>query len=87
MSGEINYNFTPRECVRSLNSIGFVNKSKRGKHFKFYPPERVKNKIPPGRPQFIMIPNHRNFWIQHKIIRELLEMGGDELVNDFVKNL
>ncbi len=34
-----------------------------------------------------MIPNHRNFWIQHKIIRELLEMGGDELVNDFVKNL
>lgn len=81
-------NFSQRQCIRSLQKIGFLEKSKRrGKHFKFVPPERIKQHIQPGQPPFLMVPRHRELRVQHQIIRELRAMGGDTLVEEFLQSL
>lgn len=87
MEGSINYNFNKRQCIRALKRLGFVEKSKRKKHFKFYPPGNIAQKITPGLPQFIMVPNHRELKVQKLIVQELREMGSEELVKKFLDNL
>ncbi|MAG12490.1 hypothetical protein CL630_01625 [bacterium] len=84
---KVNYNFNKRQCIRSLKQNGFINKSKRRKHFKFYPPDHIKEKIEAQKPQFIMVPNHRELKVQHLIIKELREMGGEELVKSFLEKI
>ena len=87
MEESVNYNFNKRQCVRALKWLGFVEKSKRKKHFKFYPPANIIKKITSGLPQFIIIPNHRELKVQKLIIQELRKMGGEELVKKFLDNL
>ena len=87
MEDRINYNFNQRQCIRSLKRIGFVNRSKRSKHFKFFPPTQIEKRIPAGKPQFIVVPNHNELKVQRPLINELREMGGDELVQMFLENL
>lgn len=87
MTNEINYNFNQKRCIRALKRIGFVNKSKRRKHLKFYPPEEISINIKPGNPQFIMVPNHRELKVQKLILKELMAMGDENLVKIFLSNL
>ena len=87
MANALNYNFSQQQCVRSLKRIGFVNESKRSKHLKFHPPDEIKDKILSNKPQFIMIPHHRELKIQKLIIKELHAMGGKNLVKLFIENL
>lgn len=87
MADGINYNFNQKQCVRSLKRIGFVNKSKRSKHFKFFPPDYIKNQIQSGKPQFIIVSNHRELRTQKLIIQELNKMGGKKLADSFIENL
>jgi len=67
--------------------IGFVNKSKRGKHLKLVPPDWILKNILLNNPRFIMIPYHRELKIQKIIIQELRDMGGEKLINLFLENL
>ncbi len=80
-------NFNQRQCIRALKRLGFVDRSKRRKHFKFYPPENIAERIAIGSPQFIIIPNHRELKVQKLIIQEIKSMGGEELVRKFLDNL
>ena len=75
MEKSINYNFNKRQCVRALKRLGFVERSKRRKHFKFYPPENIAQKITPGLPQFIIVPNHRKIKVQ-KTYNPRIEKNG-----------
>lgn len=81
------YTFNRRQCIRALQSLGFILATKRdGKHDKFVPPEPIKKSIKPGQPPFIMVPRHE-FHCQNAIVRELKAMGGDALVAEFEKYL
>jgi len=75
-------NFNRKQCVHSLRKIGFYKSgSGRGNHDKFI--SLIKNSNPP----FIMVPRHNNIHCQGRILQQLKLMGGDSLVNDFMKNL
>jgi len=79
-------NFNRRQCICALKKIGFqqVN-SRRGKHDKFTPPSSVISTS--SNPPFIMVPRHKNLHCQNAIIKELSDMGGDELVKKFRQHL
>lgn len=62
--------------------LGFSEAAVRsGNHDKFLAP--FKNVNPP----FIMVPRHRQLHCQNQIIKELKQMGGNELANRFLKCL
>ena len=78
--GESNFNY--KQCVRALKKLGFSLSPKRnGNHDKFIAP--FKNSNPP----FIMIPRHKQLHCQRAILKELKQMGGDELANKFISFL
>lgn len=72
------WNFNRKQCLRALGKLGFTMSSKRsGKHDKMY------SNIPNSNPPFIMIPRHNNLHCQEDIVKELLKMGGQEMVQKF----
>lgn len=75
-------NFNKHQCIRALKGLGFyLSNDRRGYHDKYhFPPEYV---IPVGHRPFIMIPRHNELRLQHKIIKELRAVGGNELVEKF----
>ena len=87
MGDEINFNFNQKQCIRAFERLGFINRSKRSKHLKFYPPDWIAKKVTSGSPQFIMIPYHKTLRIQRRLVTELKRMGGDELVKKFQEEL
>lgn len=75
--------FTRRECIKALIKLGFRLKNDRhGIHDKYAFPEKCP--IPEGYRPFIMIPRHSELKIQRKIIKELEQIGGKELVSEFL---
>lgn len=78
------YNFNKRQCVRALKKLGFyLSNDRRGDHDKYQFPARYV--IPAGYRPFIMIPRHNELRVQHKIIKELRAIGGDDLVGEFTR--
>lgn len=78
--GECDFNYN--QCVRALSKLGFYLSSKRnGNHDKFISPFQNSN------PPFIMVPRHRQLHCQRAILKELKQMGGDEFVEKFLKNI
>lgn len=79
-------NFNKRQCVYALKRLGFyLSNNRRGDHDKYHFPSECI--IPIGRRPFIMIPRHNELRLQHKIINELRMVGGDELVEKFMRLL
>ena len=77
------YDFTRRECVKVLVKLGFELKNdRRGIHDKYAFPEEYP--VPEGHRPFIMIPRHSELKIQHKILKELEQIGGKELLEKFL---
>ncbi len=82
------HDFTSKDCIRVLLQLGFWDCStRRGDHFKYCPPEHIKNLIEPGRPQFITVPKSRKIHCQDEILGELLKMGGKDLKQKFIDRL
>ncbi len=80
--------FNRKQCIRALKKLGFEEKSsRRGSHDKFVIPECFSKNKQSNQPSFIMIPRSRNIHCQRAIIRELHNLGGDELVKDFLENV
>ena len=80
--------FNRRQCIRALKRLGFEEKnSRRGNHDNFIVPARFLKNKQSNQPPFIMIPRNRNLHCQRAIIRELYNFGGDELVENFLKNI
>lgn len=78
------YNFNRRQCIYALQKLGFyLDNDRAGIHDKYAFPSHFK--IPAGYRPFIMIPRHNELRVQHKIIKELREVGGDGLVDSFMK--
>jgi hypothetical protein len=76
------FNFNKRKFVRAIKKCGFYQKNQKGRnHEKWFPPEYVAKNIKSGKPSFIQIPRHNELHIQEELIKELKEMGGEELVN------
>jgi len=81
------YDFTQKQCIRSLLKIGFIDASKRrGKHFKFKPPEKYINSHETGIRPFITIPKHQ-FFCQDAIVNEIGKICGEEMKQSFLKSL
>lgn len=75
--------FNTRKCVKALSKLGFTKGTKRrGPHDKYYPPATLKRNE--GSCPFIMIPRHSELRLQDKILKELRNMGGEDLVNRFL---
>ena len=80
------WDFNTRECVRALAKLGFYLGNKRnGKHDKYYPPDKIAEKLEGKQSRFIMIPRHSELHCQKLIISELKAMGGEDLVAAFKK--
>ena len=80
------YNFNKRQCIRALKKLDFFLRNDRaGIHDKYAFPDHYK--IPAGYRPFIMIPRHNELKVQQKIIKELKAVGGDELVEKFMRFL
>ncbi len=81
------YNFTQKQCVKALLKIGFVSASKRrGKHFKFKPPENCIINFTEKQRPFITVPKHK-FYCQDAIVAEIRKLCGEEMKEKFLKNL
>lgn len=76
--------FNRNQCIKALKKIGFQSKNnRRGNHDKFVCP--LSNN--PDQPSFIVVPRSRQIHCQFAILKELKNIGGDELVNKFLDNL
>ena len=80
--------FNRKQCIKALLKIGFFRKrTRRGSHDKYVPPEiYLKNRIH-NQPPFIMVPRSRNLHCQREIVKELWNLGGDDLVSTFEEYL
>lgn len=81
------YSFSQKQCIKALLKIGFTDASKRrGKHFKFKPPDEcLVGKNPNTRP-FITVPKHV-FYCQDAIVREVGNLCGEQKKQEFLNNL
>jgi len=83
----MSYDFTQKQCIKSLLKIGFTDASKRrAKHFKYKPPEKYINKLEINIKPFITVPKH-HFYCQDAIVNEIGKICGEEIKQEFLKNL
>ena len=81
-------NFNRRQCIRALAKLGFYLDNKRsGRHDKYRPPPEIQKNVKPPQPPFIMVPRHNDLHCQTEIMTELMNMGGENLLNEFKKYL
>jgi len=81
------YDFTQKQCIKALLKIGFTDASKRrSKHFKYRPSEKYLNNFQRNTRPFITVPKH-NFFCQEAIVNEIGKMCGEEIKQEFLKNL
>lgn len=79
-------NFNKRQCIRALKKLGFyLSNDRRGDHDKYNFPDHYETVA--GYRPFVMVPRHNELKVQHKIIKELRVIGGDELVEKFTRLL
>lgn len=80
--------FNRKRCVKALLKAGFFKKNKRsGGHDKFIPPNKYLGNQTNDQPPFIMVPRSRVLHCQDEIVKELRNLGGDDLVKQFADNL
>lgn len=80
--------FNRKQCIRALLKLGFVkNNKRRGAHDKYKAPEYLLNQRQENQPPFIMVPRSRKIHCQLEILKELWAFGGDDIVENFIKNL
>jgi len=73
--------FNRAQCIKALLRLGFYLSNKRsGKHDKFKAPISAN-------PPFIMIPRHKDLHCQNAILNELLKIGGQKMVDDFLSHI
>lgn len=78
--------FNRNECIGALSKLGFKIKNKRrGDHDKFAAPEELLKNKKTNQPPFIMVPRSRQLHCQLEILKELWALGGDDLVEKFLK--
>lgn len=81
-------NFNRKQCVHSLEKIGFcLGNKRRGRHDKYNAPQKYLNNLPLIACPFVMVPRHNELKLQEKIIKEIRLIGGQELVENFLRNL
>jgi len=81
------YDFTQKQCIKALLKIGFTDASKRrSKHYKYRPPDNYLVKLENNIQPFITIPKHK-FFCQNAIINEIGKLCGEEIKQNFIKNL
>ncbi|PIR12934.1 hypothetical protein COV49_03775 [Candidatus Falkowbacteria bacterium CG11_big_fil_rev_8_21_14_0_20_39_10] len=81
------YNFTQKQCIKALLKIGFTDASKRrGKHFKYKPPQKYFNNYNGNIKPFITVPKHK-FFCQDAIVSEIGKLCGKEMEQKFLENL
>ena len=81
------FDFSQKQCVKALLKIGFTEVSqRRGKHFKFRPPQLVDGNAMDGIRPFIMVPRHK-FYCQNAIVNEIAKICGEEMKKLFLENL
>ncbi|MEK7189749.1 MAG: hypothetical protein AAB666_02080 [Patescibacteria group bacterium] len=79
--------FTQKRCIKALLKIGFTDASKRrSKHFKYRPPEKYINNYRENIRPFITVPKHK-FFCQEAIVNEVGKICGEEMKQEFLKNL
>ena len=75
--------FRRTRCISALKKLGFViKKSRRGKHDKYMSPDVYLEQKRDRQPPFIMVPRGK-LHCQDEIVKELRNLGGDELVREF----
>lgn len=80
--------FNRNRCISALLKLGFYQKfSRRGIHDKFVPPSKYLEFRQNNQPPFIMIPRGRKLHCQNEIVKELRNLGGDDLVKQFEEYL
>lgn len=80
--------FNRDQCIKALMKIGFRNgNNRRGNHDKFLMPEYLERNRNPSQPPFIVVPRSRQSHCQFAIIKELKNLGGEELADKFLKNI
>ncbi|MCW1888799.1 MAG: hypothetical protein KIH67_004610 [Candidatus Moranbacteria bacterium] len=77
--GANDFNYT--KCTRAFKKLGFFIEHCR-KHDKFIAPNSLKILAGPG---FIMVPRHSKLHCQNAIKKELKVMGGERLLENFLK--
>lgn len=76
--------FNRHACIKALKKIGFWRKkTRRGSHDKYVAPEQYLQDNNSRQPPFIMIPRSRVLHCQYEILKELKNLGGEELVKKF----
>ncbi len=71
-----------------MKKLGFFENGKRsGNHDKYFPPQKITDRLNSTQPHFIMIPRHKELHVQMEIVKELRAMGGDDLVEEFKRFL
>mgnify|MGYP001574671622 CR=1 FL=1 len=82
----VDSNFNRKRCIKALGCIGFTLQNRRsGSHDKYVPPQAILRELNHTQPHFIMIPRHNELHCQAEIIAELRKMGGNSLVDAFIK--
>lgn len=82
------WNFNRKQCIRALIKLGFeLDHHRGGIHDKYTFPKEFSEKLETGHRPFIMIPRHNELRLQHKIVKKIRNIGGDELVERFKQSL
>jgi len=80
--------FNRKRCMRALLKLGFFKKNtRRGSHDKYVPSDKYLGNRTNNQPPFIMIPRSRVLHCQNEIVKELRNLGGDDLVKQFEDTL
>ena len=81
------FSFSQKQCISALIAIGFTDASKRrGKHFKYKPPEGSLVNFAGDYKPFITVPKHK-FFCQDAIVSEIKKICGEEMKQKFIDNL
>lgn len=78
--------FNRKQCLRALKKLGFERSvTRRGSHDKMNAPLYMAQQKQLNQPPFIMVPRSRKLHCQREILKEIHVLGGDELVEEFLK--
>ena len=81
------YNFTQKQCIKSLLKIGFTDASKRrSKHYKYKLPKNCNINYKGNIKPFVTVPKHK-FFCQNAIVDEINRLCGEGMKQRFLDNL
>ncbi len=80
--------FNRKKCISALLKLEFTRKkTRRGRHDKYASPAKYLEQRIKNQPPFIMVPRSRVLHCQNEIVKELRNLGGQDLVKKFEENL